>query len=469
MKQLIVYCVGIGILFSSHLWSWQGKSIPLSEYAQRRAAVLAKMESGTAAVFCSAEPMMRNDDVPYPYRQNSTFLYLTGIHQQRAALLLLPDGMYTADSVLVHTVVFLPRGGYSWIGEIPPLDVQKNLYGFTQLTDLVLPYDTLQSVLSAVLPTVRILYYTPSLPETFIDRIANIPYISWREAKKQLQERFPNLEVRSASDLIQQLRVVKSYSEIQLIQEAVDRTIAAISDVMRNCRDCQYEYEVERMLEQSLWKSGVRTQAYPPIVATGKNALYPHYEAKTSKLRNGELLLVDCGAEVQGYAADITRTFPVNGKFTLAQKKLYERVLAARDSGIAAIEIGATLNSVHEVMERVLINGMCSLGIEKTPEDARKLILHGFCHFIGLDVHDVGSPKQPLEAGMTVALEPAIYIPDDPRYPAEYRGIGIRVEDNVLVTESGCTVFSALAPTTIEEIEGIMKRGSSPREKTKQQ
>ncbi|MCX7984924.1 MAG: aminopeptidase P N-terminal domain-containing protein [Bacteroidetes bacterium] len=470
IKQWRVFFVCICILRPMHLEAWQGATIPLSEYTHRRAAILSKLEPGTAAIFCSAEQMMRNDDVPYPYRQNSTFLYLTGIHEQRAVLLLISDGMYTRDSLLVHSILFLTRGGFTWTGEIPSLEERRIRYGFTQLTDLVLPYDTLQTILSTVLPSIRVLYYTPSLPETFIDRVANIPYISWREAKKHLQERFPNLEVRSSNELVQQLRIIKSYNELQCLQEAVNRTIEALSQVMKSTREGIYEYELEMILEQSLMQHGSRSQAYSPIIACGKNALYPHYETKTSKLKKGSLVLVDCGAEVHGYGADITRTFPVSGKFTPVQRKLYNVVLAARDSGIAAVEIGTTLHAIHTVMERVLIQGICKLGITTTPDEAKKLILHEFCHFVGLDVHDVGSSKQPLEVGMVLALEPALYIPDSLQYPAEYRGIGIRLEDNVVVTENGCTMLSALAPVTIEEIEDTMKRdGATSKEKSKLQ
>lgn len=439
-----------------------GQKVTISpqEFAQRRQAVLAQLDSNSAACFAAAEPLFRNDDVPYPYRQNSSLLYLTGLKEQNAVLFLFADEHVVFDSIRVRQMLFVPQKRSSWLGALPTFEERKQRIGFFSPTEIILPLDSLPSVLANVLPTLRVLYYTPSLQESFTDPVARISYISWREAKKQLEAQFPNLEVRKSSALLENLRSVKSPTEIRLIQEAVDRTIAIHRELMKMCKPGLYEYELQAWLQYTAEKRGIESLAFPPIVATGKNALYPHYSGKNSRLQTGELLLVDCGVENEGYAADLTRTFPVSGKFTPPQKALYELVLSARDSGLAVIQPGETLRSIHARMHRVIAEGLVKLGIISSTEQANTFTLHGFCHFLGLDVHDGGSDTQVLEPGMVFAIEPAVYIPDSPEIPFQYRGIAIRVEDNVVITENGCTLLSALAPTSIEEIEETIKKVS---------
>ncbi len=436
----------------------QDNVISPQEYAQRRAAVIARLGSSSAAIFSAAEESIRNDDVAYPFHQNSTFYYLTSIKEPRSVLLLLGHPYAISESLNVQAILFLSHSMGRWSQPLPSLEERAKQAGCLSPLEIVLDIDSLQSVLNAVLPAVRTLYYTPSLPESFIDRVAQISYLSWREAKKQLQERFPNLDVQNSVPLVESLRVIKSVDEQKLMQKAVDRTIAILRSAMKQCSPGMYEYELRANIDYSMAKAGIEFQAFPAIVAAGKNTVYPHYSGRTGRLKRGELVLIDCGAEVEGYAADITRTIPVNGKFTAAQKALYELVLEARDSGIARIEPGEQFATIQQTMERVLARGLQKLGILLSPDDISNFTLHSFVHFIGLDVHDVGLYTQPLEPGMALAIEPAIYIPDTTQCPPQYRGFGIRIEDDLVVTELGCSLLSGIAPVTVEEIEAVMRK-----------
>lgn len=454
-SKILLLCVAV---ICSTLNAGQDNTISAQEYAQRRASIIARLDSTSVAIFSAAEESIRNDDVAYPFHQNSTFYYLTSIKDPRSVLLLLGHPFAISESLNVQAILFLPHSMGRWSQPLPSLEERAKQAGCTSPLEIALDIDSLQSVLNSVLPTVRTLYYTPSLPESFIDRVAQVSYLSWREAKKQLQERFPNLDVQNSVPLVESMRVIKSADEQKLIQKAVDRTISSLTNAMKQCNSGMYEYELKANIDYSMAKAGIEFQAFPAIVAAGKNTVYPHYSGRASRLKNGELVLIDCGAEVEGYSADITRTIPVNGKFTAAQKTLYELVLEARDSGIAAIEPGEQFATIQQTMERVLARGLQKLGILLSPDDISNYTLHSFVHFIGLDVHDVGSYTQPLEPGMVLAIEPAIYISDTTQCAPQYRGLGIRIEDDVLVTGLGCSLLSGISPVTVEEIETVMRK-----------
>ncbi len=430
-------------------------AITAEEYAQRRLMLYSMLDSGCVFIVTAAQPLCNTDHREKPFKQNSTFYYFTGLIDQDCVLLIVKDGFKMSDSETVHTILFVRVNGASWEG--PPLSFEecRQIAGISSPDEIIMEYDSLETILDNILKSNRQLFYTPSLPAHVIDPIALTHYHSWREAKQKLETKYPNIIMRDANEVVTPLRIKKSPSEIRILRKAVDYTIEALKDLMRQTKPGIVEYDVRIMLRTAFERQGVTTQGFAPIIATGANALYPHYRGNSAKLKKGDLLLVDCGAETAGYTADLTRTFPVGGKFTAKQKLLYELILEARDSGIACIEPGATLQQANERMVSIIDKRLRRMGIIDSSVKIKTVTKHSFSHFVGLNVHDVGSLTTPLEPGMVIAIEPAVYLPESEAISKHYRGMAIRIEDMVVVHEDGCSLLSALAPTTVEEIERI--------------
>ena len=262
------------------------------------------------------------------------------------------------------------------------------------------------------------------------------------------------------------MRRLKSASEVELMQRAVDITREAHVLAMAKTRPGMYEYEVEALLRGIFRGRGGERPAYAPIVGSGPNATVLHYHKNDRRMEEGDLLLIDAGSEYGYYAADVTRTFPVSGRFTPPQKAIYELVLAAQDASIVATRPGATFEEVHQESVRVLATGMVELGLIEGPvetaiseERYKRYYMHKTSHYLGMDVHDVGryferGKPRPLEAGVVLTVEPGLYVPtNDDRAPAPFRGIGVRIEDDVLVTADGCRVLSESIPKRTVDVE----------------
>jgi Xaa-Pro aminopeptidase len=268
------------------------------------------------------------------------------------------------------------------------------------------------------------------------------------------------------------MRLYKSAAEIRALQRACDISAAGHCRAMAACRPGMMEYELEAELLYEFTRQGARHPAYPSIVGGGRNACILHYIDNNASLRDGDLVLIDAGCEWAGYAADITRTFPANGVFSPAQKQLYELVLAVQLAAIAALQPGAHWNEAHEVSVRVMVEGLVQLGILQGAVDRliasgayKAYYMHRIGHWLGMDVHDVGDYRvgdqwRVLESGMVLTVEPGLYIrPDDERVPKKWRGLAIRIEDDVVITRTGCHVLSAAVPKTCADIEQLMARG----------
>jgi Xaa-Pro aminopeptidase len=265
--------------------------------------------------------------------------------------------------------------------------------------------------------------------------------------------------------------LIKGKAELRIMRRAASISADAHRRLMQRCRPGLTEQRLETIFVHACAERGARFQAYPPIVGGGANACVLHYVDNAAELHDGDLVLIDAGCELDGYASDITRTFPVNGRFSAAQRRLYELVLSAQKAAIKAVRPGARWNAPHDKAVRVLTEGMVRLGLlDGSVEDVPALIedgkykafyMHRTGHWLGMDVHDVGSYKvdgrwRRLEPGMVMTVEPGIYVAADAKVPEEYRGIGIRIEDDVLVTKDGREVLSSGAPKEIDEIEQIM-------------
>jgi Xaa-Pro aminopeptidase len=425
-----------------------------NEYHQRRAALLAKMEPNSIAVFKANDPDNRSNDVNYQYRQESNFLYLTGCNEPMSYLVLAPEGVQV-DSVTTPREVFFVRPKQrSAAGESMGIEGAKSELGF----QVVLPSSELQSFVKRALAAKKILYYSPSVPDLSYDPLMEKRYILSREVKNELQLAFPGLEIKTLLGAVAEMRGIKSVVEIALLQKAIDATVAAHIEAMKSCQPGMYEYELQAVIEYCFTKYGAEYTGFPSIVGSGPNSCILHYEANRRQTKNGDVVVMDLGAEYQGYSADVTRTIPVNGTFSPAQKAIYEIVLRAQEEAIKELKPGVPGNASGQKAVEVISDGLVKLGIIKDKSEARRYYLHGISHGIGLDVHDVGIFGKPLTPGMVLTVEPGIYIPEGSPCDKEYWNIGIRIEDDVLITENGLRVLSAGAPKTIDEIEALMKK-----------
>jgi Xaa-Pro aminopeptidase len=424
------------------------------EYKQRRSLLMAKMEPNSIAIFKAKDPNNRSNDVNYLYRQESNFLYLTGCDEQRSYLLLCPEGVQVDSVMTVKEVFFVRPKTRSAAGESLGLEGARSELGFAA----VLPATELLPLAKKALTGKKILYYAPSLPDMVYDPLMEKRTIVSREVRTELQAAFPGLEIKSLSSSVAQLRSVKSQMEIALIQKAIDATVTAHIEAMKSCGPGMYEYELQAVIEYCFAKNGAEYQGFPSIVGSGPNSCILHYEANRRQMKDGEVVVMDIGAEMEGYSADVTRTIPVNGTFSAPQKEIYEIVLRAQTEATKEFKPGASPMVPSQKAYDVIAEGLMKLGIIKDRQEARTYYMHGLSHHIGLDVHDPGPFGTPYVPGMILTNEPGIYIPAGSPCDEKYWNTGVRIEDDILITADGNRVLSAAAPKTITEIEALMKQ-----------
>jgi Xaa-Pro aminopeptidase len=429
------------------------------EYHQRRVAVMAKMDSGSVAIFRANDFDNRNGDVDYVFRQNDNFLYLTGCNESNSTLVLIPDGFQLDNESWVKELLFVHEHTKSWAGDNLGIDGAKEVLGFGVggNSSAAVANDKLNSILSQILQYKKILYYTPTVVDFVLDPVSEKKFVTAREVKKGLEEKYPGLTLKGSGAIINDLRAVKSQAELVFIQKAIDATVAGHIEAAKSCEPGMYEYQIQAVIDYCFTRAGCEYYGFPSIVGSGPNALSYHYEANRRQMYDGDLAVMDIGAEYHGYSADITRTLPVNGKYTPEQKVIYGLVLNAQMEAIKEIKPDAMMNTPSKRAMEVLGEGLVKLGIIKEKEDAKIYCPHGVSHFIGLNTHDVGS-RSKLLPGMVLTMEPGLYFPDSSQCDKKYKGIGIRIEDDVLVTETGCRVLSEAAPKTVNEIEKLMKQ-----------
>lgn len=484
--------------------------VPVKELAERRARILDGMGSGIMILF-GAEPKVFSNDVNYPYRQESNLFYLTGISQPGATLVLLPGNQSQKE------ILFLPRRDPAreiWTGHMIGVEEARRLTGIAH----VWPSEEFDAFVEAVLHGL-VYGKRPSdnagdyraigesvkngrpVPVWLLADASSRYGSRYPQALRFASEtaRFPAVQVQLASALFRDLRVVKSDWELQRLQRAVDITRLAQRAIMRRAsgpggRGGQggrggtsattgprvpgglLNESVLDGIILSTYRAHGAHWGFPSIVASGPNATTLHYEENNREIASGELVLADIGAAVGYYTADVTRTFPVGGVFSEVQREVYEIVLDAHARGVAAVRPGMTMRRVHEVARKVIADGLLKLGLitSTSGNQYRMWYMHGTSHWIGLDVHDVGGRDMPFRPGMVITVEPGIYVREDtlenlddtPRNRAlieairpafeQYKNIGIRIEDDVLVTEDGHRVMSEGTPRSIEDIEAFM-------------
>jgi Xaa-Pro aminopeptidase len=433
--------------------------ISQKEFAQRRVELKSLMEENSIAILPSANLLRRNSDIEYQFRQNSDFHYLTGFDEPEAVFVLVP-GREHGECILFCQERDASRE--QWHGNITGPERAMQLYGI----DDAFPISDIDDILPGLIEGKSKLYYAMGSHAEFDGRI-----IAWvnRISTSQHSGTRPPGEFVQLDQYLHELRLFKSAQEVAVLKRAAEITAKGHKQLMATTRAGLYEYQLESELIHTFMNNGSRSCAYPSIVGSGNNGCILHYISNEDQLKKGELVLVDAGCEYEYYASDVTRTFPVSGKFSGAQKEIYNIVLAAQKAAIETIRPGKHWNQPHVAAVRVITEGLVNLGllqgsVEELIESGqyKKFYMHRTGHWMGLDVHDVGEYKisgewRVFESGMVTTVEPGIYILDSlDDVPARYRGIGVRIEDDILVTRDGNEVLTSAIPKTVEEIESYM-------------
>ncbi|WP_256077899.1 Xaa-Pro aminopeptidase [Massilia sp. YIM B04103] len=441
----------------------------MTNFAERRARLMAQMEAGSVAVLLTAPEVARNGDSDYPYRHDSHFYYLSGFTEPEAALVLVAArGETAARAILFCREKDVERE--IWDGLRYGPEAARAAFGF----DAAFPIGALDEELPKLLANSPALYYALGRSDSLDGRVRR-----WLEAVRRHSRSgvaAPSA-ARDLAPLVDEMRLLKDAAEQATMLRAATIAGQAHERAMRLTRPGMFEYEIEAELLYEFRRNGAQFPAYTPIVASGENACILHYNSNARQTADGELVLIDAGCELDGYASDITRTFPVNGRFSAAQRELYELVLAAQAAALNAVRPGTPYRAIHDAALQILAQGMLDTGLLDRAKvgSAQDVIatnthsrfyMHGTGHWLGMDVHDVGlyrdlgqadKPSRPLLPGMALTVEPGIYVRPGPDVPERFWNIGIRIEDDVIVSDSGYTLLSGAAPKAVAEIEALMQ------------
>jgi Xaa-Pro aminopeptidase len=460
-----------------------------ADLQQRRARLMAALDPSAMFIAWSAPAQPYSRDVDYEYRQDSNLLYLTGLTQEHTILVLMPGNAKTREVLFISE----PNARREhWVGhsltkeEASAATGIGKVYYASQFEAFITamfnrrPYDLapgdetddfdrfFTAVRDAQAKMALVFGPRPAPSEALTP-----PY----EFASRVRDRFVGVSFVDATPLVENLRQVKTPYEQRELRRSLEISSDAHMAGMRTAAPGKYEYEVEAAIEQVYLTNGAMSWGYPSIVGSGPNATVLHYSASSRKMEAGDLLLVDAAANYRHLSGDITRTYPVSGRFSPAQRELYQVVLDAQDAGIRAAKVGNTTKDVERAVADAINAGLARLGLvtDVTSRQFRTWYTHGVCHWIGMDVHDAGDYARPLEPGMTFVIEPGVYIrpaaldqlEDTPQNRAfkdqvrpavqKYAGLGIRIEDSFLLTESGLVQLSARVPRTIEDIERFMR------------
>jgi len=431
----------------------------LSRCAERRHALQLRMGEGVALI-PTAPARLRNRDSEYLYRFDSYFYYLSGFAEPEAVLVLLAGEA-------PKSILFCRKRDPArelWDGVRSGPEIAKAALG----VDEAFAIETLDEQMSKLLVNQSVLHYAPGADSGWDARVMG--WLNQLRSQARAGIAAPT-EIRDLRTLLDEMRLIKDDGELALMRRAASISAAAHERAMRATRPGRGEYEIEAELLYEFRRRGSQYPAYAPIVASGANACVLHYRENSARLAEGDLLLIDAGCELDGYASDLTRTFPVSGRFSGPQKDIYELVLAAQSAAIAAVKAGSRWDEPHNAAVSVLARGFVDLGlcagtVEKVieTEDYKRFYMHRTGHWLGLDVHDAGEYKsggewRRLDPGMTLTVEPGCYIRPGDGVPELFWNIGVRIEDDVAVTTAGCEVLTAAAPKTVREIEALVGRG----------
>jgi len=419
-------------------------------FKRNREKLISKLYKDSVALVHSNDQMVRSGDQYFPFRQNSDMFYLSGIEQEMSVLLISPGHPDPGKRVILFLRKPEPKLE-TWEG----VKLDKKSAADISAIETICWLDEFDSVSRPFILEARSIYFNIPEHEKFK------PEYPLRDERMMLKMKneYPSHEFKCLAPLMTELRLIKENGEMDLIRKAVEITLGGFERVLGFVKPGQYEYEIEAELTHEFIRQGGGGHAYPPIIAAGGNACMLHYIKNDQLCRDGDLLLMDFGAEYANYAADCTRTVPVSGRFTERQRELYDSCLRVFRSACTLFQPGATIDEINEEVgklweEEHIRLGLYSAGeLHKQPADHplyRKYYPHGTSHFMGLDVHDVGSKQEPLKPGMILTCEPGIYIPEE--------GTGIRLENDLLITENGNLDLMESFPVEAEEIEELMNR-----------
>ncbi len=428
-------------------------------YAARREAFVQQMGEGVA-IFPAALLSIRSHDTEYRYRQDNDFYYLTGFPEPEALCLLSPQH---ATERFILFVRPRDKDREVWTGRRFGAERAKEIFG----ADATYTIDKLDEILPQHLATAEKVYYALGRNEPMNAKILDL--MNRGRMMRQRSGRGP-VSLIDPGEILHELRLHKSAEEIELMRRAVAASAAAHQAAVTLTRPGMYEYEIEALLEFHFRRLGATGPAYPSIVASGVNATILHYLENNQQIQDGDLLLIDAAAEYACYCSDVTRTFPVGTRFSPVQRDVYNLVLTAQKQAIAMVRPGVRFSEVHQRATEILVDGLREFGIlsGQTKEiiekgEHRRFFMHGTSHWLGMDVHDVGKYKlgeesRILEPGMVLTVEPGLYIAEDAEGVSDrYRGIGVRIEDDVLVTADGHEVLTTAIPKELDDIETLRK------------
>ena len=410
-----------------------------SFHGENRRRLAAHMMDGDAMLFFSGEGVRKSADENFPFFTNRNFLYLTGIKQEQSALLLLKKGD------LLSECLFVPKPDFEqeiWTGRRFTDEEINEMSGVEGIEDINNLNRTLDELLSSQHLMTLWLCFDALAPERSFDLE--------REFAKQIRNRHPHIAIQNSYPLLAAMRKIKAPEEIDAIRKAMQITEAGIRRMMQVAKPGVMEYELEAEFNSELAAHGQRRTAFPSIIAGGERIFYLHYTNPMSALADGELILADVGATYDEYCTDISRVFPANGQFSERQAQIYRVAYDANRAVMAQVRPGIFFPQLNRTCREVSFEGLKALGLLDDFADIGRYVWHGAVHHVGLDTHDVGGYREPMTENMVFTVDAGIYVRE--------WGIGLRIEDNVLVTADGCENLSAVIPATIEEIESLLHR-----------
>lgn len=430
----------------------------VSEFIKRRHKLAGFLPPNSLVIIPGAREVLRTGDTNYRFRQNSDFYYFTGFNEPDVVLIITSNPK--SESILFTRPRNLELE--QWMGRILGVDDAKDELKI----DKVFSITEFDSLLPEIL-TDKEKIYLPLGNSAFWERRI---YTAWKKVKAKSRSGVKAPDVfADISPVIGDMRLFKSPEEIRLMKKAASISMDAHIRAMQKCKELEFEYELEAELVYEITRQGALNFAYDPIVASGNNACVLHYTANNQPIEKDKLILIDAGAEWKNYASDITRTFPASGKFNSVQKDIYELVLQAQQKAIKLIKPGLSFDKIQDTMIKVITRGLVDLGILKGSIDDlvangayKKFYMHSSGHWLGLDTHDVGKYKnnnnwRRLEPGMVLTVEPGIYIAKDlAKVQSKWLGIGVRIEDDILVTNEGFANLTEKLPVTIDDIEAMV-------------
>ncbi len=422
------------------------------DFSARRNALSDKVLDDSVIVLAASSQKVRNSDADFPYRQDSSFFYLSGFNEPDSLLVIRPSAK--EDNFVIFCRDRDPVRE-QWDGFRAGQEGAVSLFG----ADKAYSYSDINELMPKLMDGAKNVYYSMSSPNGIEGPLSD--WIATIRANTRAGSVAPE-SLLSLDILLHEMRLKKSPEEIAIMKKAGSITTDAHIRAMKNVRPGMYEYQLEAEYLHTFMQGGARHPAYNSIVGGGNNACILHYVENNALLNDGDLVLIDAGCEYEHYASDVTRTFPVNGKFTDEQKAIYEVVLEAHRQSMAEIKPGNKQRSPHNKSVEVITDGLNDLGLLKEDGDYTKFYMHGVGHWLGMDVHDVGNYKvdgewRDFEPGMVMTIEPGIYILDNLEgVEDKWKGIGIRVEDDVLVTEDGFEILTPDAPREVADIEHLM-------------